>query len=473
MRPDELCLLPASHLAALIRTGELSAREVLSAHLAQVERVNPRVNAIVTLTAERAATEALACDEAQARGQPLGPLHGLPMAHKDLLPTRGIRSTRGSPIFASEVPQVDALIVERMRAAGGVTMGKTNTPEFGAGSHTFNAVFGTTLNPWDTRKTCGGSSGGAAVALATGMVAIADGSDLGGSLRNPGNFNSIVGFRPTLGRVPSWPEVRAWSGLSTLGPMARNVDDVALLLSVIAGPDARAPTARNEAGSLFHPLRERDFAGARIAWSPDLGGLPVDPAVRAVLARALPLVTRLGVHVEAATPDFQGADEAFHALRAYAMTDLAPLLRTQRDRIKQTVIWNVEQGLALTAEDVGRAEAKRTELYHRMRVFLQDHEFLLCPVNQVPPFAIETEYPTEIDGTPMATYIDWMKSCWYITITGHPAISLPAGFTDDGLPVGLQIVGRHGDDLGVLQFARALERLLGVEGRAPGIARLV
>jgi amidase len=471
MRQDELCLLPATRLAALVQARELSARELLAAHLAQVERVNPRVNAIVTLTAERAAAEALACDEAQARGAPLGPLHGLPMAHKDLLPTRGIRSTRGSPIFANEIPQVDALVVERMRAAGGVTMGKTNTPEFGAGSHTFNTVFGTTLNPWDTRKTCGGSSGGAAVALATGMVAIADGSDLGGSLRNPGNFNSIVGFRPTLGRVPNWPEVRGWSGLSTNGPMARNVDDVALLLSVLAGPDPRAPSARNEPGSLFHPLPERDFAGTRVAWSPDLGGLPVDPAVRKVLARALPFVAQLGARVDDATPDFEGADEAFKALRAYAMTDLAPLLRTQRDRIKQTVTWNVEQGLALTAEDIGRAEAKRTELYHRMRVFLQEHDFLLCPVNQVPPFDIDTEYPTEIDGTPMATYIDWMKSCWYITITGHPAISLPAGFTDDGLPVGLQIVGRYGDDLGVLQFARALERLLGVEGRAPPIAR--
>ena len=471
MRDEDLCLLPAHRIAALVRSRECSARDVLQAHLAQVARVNPVLNAIVTLVPERAHAEALACDEAQARGEPLGPLHGLPMAHKDLLPTRGIRSTRGSPIFASEVPQVDALVVERMRRAGGVTLGKTNTPEFGAGSHTFNTVFGTTLNPWDTRRTCGGSSGGAAVALATGMVAVADGSDLGGSLRNPGNFNSIVGFRPTLGRVPNWPEARAWSGLSTNGPMGRNVDDVALLLSVLAGPDPRAPAAHSEPGSLFHPLPERDFAGTRVAWSPDLGGLPVDPAVRAVLARALPVVAQLGAHVDAAEPDFSGADEAFKALRAYAMTDLAPLLRTQRDRIKETVIWNIEQGLALTAEDIGRAEAKRTELYHRMRAFLAVHEFLLCPVNQVPPFPIETEYPTEIDGTPMATYIDWMKSCWYITVTGHPAISLPAGFTDDGLPVGLQVVGRYGDDLGVLQFARALERLLGVEGRAPPIAR--
>ena len=467
MQPHELCSLPATRIATLIRTQELSARDVLSAHLQQIERLNPRVNAIVTLTAERAMADALACDERQARGEPMGPLHGLPMAHKDLLPTAGVRSTRGSPIFADDVPKVDALIVQRMKRAGGVTLGKTNTPEFGAGSHTFNAVFGATLNPWDTSKTCGGSSGGAAVALACGMVPIADGSDLGGSLRNPGNFNSVVGFRPTLGRVPAWPELRQWSGLSVLGPMARNVDDVALLLSVIAGPDPLTPAARGEPGHVYSRLPERSFAGARVAWSPDLGGLPVDARVLEVLQRALPAVTRIGAEVVAACPDFSGADEAFKALRAYAMTDLAPLLATQRARMKQTVIWNIEQGLALSALDVGRAEVKRTELYQRMREFMREHEFLLCPVNQVPPFDVGIEYPTEINDVPMHTYIDWMKSCWYITITGHPAVSLPAGFTNEGLPVGLQIVGRYGDDLGVLQMARALERELAVVGRVP------
>lgn len=467
MQPHELCSLPATRLVTLIRARELSAREVLHAHLQQIERLNPRVNAIVTLTAERAMADALACDERQARDEDLGALHGLPMAHKDLLPTAGVRSTRGSPIFANEVPTIDALIVQRMKRAGGVTVGKTNTPEFGAGSHTFNAVFGATLNPWDTTKTCGGSSGGAAVALACGMVPIADGSDLGGSLRNPGNFNSVVGFRPTLGRVPAWPELRQWSGLSALGPMARNVDDVALLLSVIAGPDARTPAARNEPGGTFSPLPERDFSATRVAWSPDLGGLPVDVRVTEVLQRALKAVSRVGAEVVEACPDFTGADEAFKALRAYAMTDLAPLLTTQRAHMKQTVIWNIEQGLALSALDIGKAEVKRTALYQRMREFLVDHAFLLCPVNQVAPFDVGTEYPTEINGVPMHTYIDWMKSCWYITITGHPAVSLPAGFTDAGLPVGLQIVGRYGDDLGVLQFARSLERELGVVGRMP------
>ena len=467
MQPHELCALSAIRITALIRARALSARDVLQAHLQQIERLNPQVNAIVTLTAERAMADALACDELQASGAPLGVLHGLPMAHKDLLPTAGVRSTRGSPIFARDVPSNDALIVQRMKRAGGVTVGKTNTPEFGAGSHTFNAVFGATLNPWDTTKTCGGSSGGAAVALACGMVPIADGSDLGGSLRNPGNFNSVVGFRPTLGSVPAWPELRAWSGLSVLGPMARNVDDVALLLSVIAGPDALAPAARSAPPGAFSPLPERDFRRTRVAWSPDLGDLPVDVRVLDVLQRALPAVTRAGATIVEAGPDFSGADEAFKALRAYAMTDLAPLLRTHREHIKQTVIWNIEQGLALSAMDIGKAEAKRTELYHRMREFLTEHEFLLCPVNQVPPFDVGTEFPTHINGVQMQTYIDWMKSCWYITITGHPAISLPAGFTADGLPVGLQIVGRYGDDLGVLQFARALERELGVLGRMP------
>ena len=356
MQPHELCMQPALRIAALIRAREVSARDVLAAHLQQIERLNPQLNAIVTLTAERAMADALARDELQARGEPLGALHGLPMAHKDLLPTAGVRSTRGSPIFADEVPTTDALIVQRMKRAGGVTLGKTNTPEFGAGSHTFNAIFGATLNPWDTTKTCGGSSGGAAVALACGMVPLADGSDLGGSLRNPGNFNSVVGFRPTLGRVPAWPEQRAWSGLSVLGPLARNVDDAALLLSVIAGPHGLAPAARAEPGSTFSPLPERDFSGMRVAWSPDLGGLPVDDQVLSVLNHALPAVERAGGRIAEACPDFSGADEAFKALRAYAMTDLAPLLRTQRERMKQTVIWNIEQGLALSALDIGRAE---------------------------------------------------------------------------------------------------------------------
>ena len=441
----------------------------MQAHLRQIERVNHIVNAIVTYAPEPALAAALAADERQAHGAPLGVLHGLPVAHKDLVETRGMRTTRGSPLFANWVPSVDALIVQRLRAAGAIAVGKTNTPEFGAGSHTFNAVFGATRNPWDLSRTCGGSSGGAAVALACGMVPIADGSDLGGSLRNPGNFNNVVGFRPTLGRVPAWPSARAWSGMSTLGPMARNVEDAALMLSVVAGADPRAPAALTDSPDRFRDPLERDFRGARLAWSPDLGGLPVDPRVGAVLATALPAFTGFGCSVEEAAPDFTHADDSFKALRAYAMTDLAPLLERQRDRIKATVAWNIEAGLRLTALDVGTAEARRTELYHRMRMFLETYEFLICPVNQVPPFPLTVEYPREIGAETMHTYIDWMKSCYFITVTGHPAISVPAGFTSDGLPVGVQIVGRFGDDFGVLQLAYAFQQATGFGKLRPPI----
>ena len=477
MQPNELCFLSATELARRVRSKELSAREVTQAHVNQIERVNHKVNAIVTYAPEQALAAALAADERQANGAELGVLHGLPVAHKDLVETKGMRTTLGSPLFADWRPDFDALIVERLRQAGAITLGKTNTPEFGAGSHTFNTVFGATLNPWDVTKTCGGSSGGAAVTLACGMAPIADGSDLGGSLRNPGNFNNIVGFRPSLGRVPAWPNARAWSGMSTLGPMARSVADVALMLSVIARPDARAPAAMYEgrhdaerdSGALFRAPLERDFTGARVAWSADLGCLPIDPRVARVLESALPAFAAIGCSMDAATPDFAGADATFKTLRAFAMTGRAALLATHREQIKATVIWNIEAGLKLSALDVGNAEAMRTQLYDRMRAFLDRYEFLICPVNQVPPFDVTTEYPVQIAGEAMHTYIDWMKSCYFITVTGHPAISVPAGFTTDGLPVGVQIVGRFGDDLGVLQLAHAFEQATRFGARRPPV----
>jgi amidase len=286
MSATELCFTPATELARLIRAKQVSAVEAMQAHLGQIERVNPQVNAIVTLLPERALEGARAADAALARGEPVGPLHGLPIAHKDLVPTAGIRTTWGSPIYADHVPEVDALIVQRLRAAGAITIGKTNTPEFGAGSQTFNAVFGETRNPYDLSKTCGGSSGGAGAALACGMLPIADGSDLGGSLRNPGNFNNVVGLRPSPGRVPAWPTPLPWQPFSVLGPMARTVADVALLLSAIAGPDDRHPISIAEPGVGFRQPLGRDFHGVRVAWAPALGGLPVDPRVTAVLEAA-------------------------------------------------------------------------------------------------------------------------------------------------------------------------------------------
>ena len=474
MRRAEICFLEATELARLIRARELSAEETMAACLEQIGRTNPHVNAIVTLAAEGAMRDARAADErlteALARGEDVGPLHGLPVAHKDLAPTRGIRTTFGSLIYEHFVPDKDALIVERLRRVGAITVGKTNTPELGAGSQTYNEVFGETLNPYDTTRTCGGSSGGAAVALACGMVLLADGSDMGGSLRNPASFCNVVGFRPSLGRVPSWPTQAAWSSLSTEGPMARTVRDSALMLAAISGRDPRSPLAVSEPGRDFLRPLERDFSGARVAWSRDLGGLPVDARVRAVLDEQRHVFEDLGCLVEDDEPDFTGADEVFKTLRAWHFElNFGELLEEHRDRMKDTVVWNIEQGLGLSGPDVGRAERGRTELYHRVRTFMERYDFLVAPVSQVPPFDVKQRYVTEIDGVEMETYIDWMKSCYYVTVTGLPAISVPCGFTPEGLPVGVQIVGRPRDDLGVLQIAYAFEQATGFGKRRPPV----
>jgi amidase len=469
----DICFMTAIDLARALRARELSAVEVMQAHLQQIEAVNPEVNAIVTLTAETALAEAKAADQRLARGEAAGPLHGLPVAHKDLFPTRGVRTTFGSPAYRDYVPDADALPVERLKLAGAITVGKTNTPEFGAGGQTFNAVFGATLNPYDPTRTCGGSSGGAAVALACGMVPLADGTDLGGSLRNPANFCNVVGLRPSPGRVPTWPDQLAWYPFTVAGPMARTVADCALLLSVLAGPDDRSPIALETPGSAFAAPLERDFRGVRVAWSRDLGGLPVDPRVAEVLQGQRDVFEQLGCRVEEAEPDLADADEVFRLWRAWRMElRVGDLLDRRRELLKEAVIWNAEQGRAISGPQLARAEARHTALYHRMREFMRRHEFLVLPVNSVPPFPVTQEYPPEIAGVPSATYIDWMKTCYFITVTGHPAISVPCGFTGEGLPVGIQIVGRHRDDFGVLQLAHAFEQATGVGRRRPPLAAL-
>ena len=469
-KTTDLCFCTATELARLIATKQLSAREVMEAHLAQIDRVNPRVNAIVTLLADGAIEQAAEADERQAQGEPLGPLHGLPIAHKDLVLTKGIRTTFGSPIYRDFVPDKDALIVERLKNAGAITIGKTNTPEFGAGSQTFNPVFGQTLNPYDTTKTCGGSSGGAAVALACGMLPIADGSDTGGSLRNPANFCNVVGFRTSPGRVPVYPTELGWFPISVQGPMARTVEDTALMLCVLAGPDPRVPISLAEPGSSFRGSLERDFRGVRVAWSRDLGMFPVDEAVAGALESQLDAFARVGCTLDHAHPDFRDADSCFKTLRAWAFeSQFTPLLEEHRDKIKETIIWNVEAGQQQSGPDVARAERLRTALFHRVREFMDDYEFLVLPVSQVAPFDVETPYITEINGQEMETYIDWMMSCYFITVTGLPALSLPLGFTDDGLPVGLQIVGRHQDDFGVLQLAYAIQQATSTWQRRPAV----
>ena len=468
MSNSEICFMTATELARLVRAKELSATEVLEAHLIQIEQVNPKVNAIVTLLPDQALAQAKMLDETSARGAEFGPLHGLPIAHKDLVPTRGIRTTHGSPIFRDFVPDHDALIVERLKRAGAITFGKTNTPEFGAGSQTYNEVFGETLNPYDLSKTCGGSSGGAAVALACGMQPIADGSDMGGSLRNPAGFCNVVGFRTSPGRVPVWPAELGWFSISVQGPMARTVQDVALMLSVIAGPDPRSPIAIAEPGEIFRRPLTRDFKGVPIAWSQDLGGLPVDPRVTAVIDAQRHVFDSLGCVVHDSDPDMSSADEIFKVWRAWRF-ELAygELIESHRDQIKETVVWNAEQGTTLTGPRIARVERQRTELYHCVREFMETHEFLILPVSQVPPFDVKQRHVTEINGVEMETYIDWMKSCYYISVLGLPAISVPCGFTPEGLPVGLQIVGRHQDDWGVLQLAFAFERATGFWKQRP------
>jgi amidase len=465
---SELCFTAPRRLARMLRNRQVSATELMRAFIAQIERINPQVNAIVTFLPEQALKAARALER---RNKFARPLDGLPIAYKDLLPTKGIRTTFGSTLYADHVPVQDHSLVERLCAAGAITLGKTNTPEFGAGSHTFNAVFGATRNPYDLSKTCGGSSGGAAVSVACGMLPFADGSDLAASLRNPGNFCNVVGFRPTPGRVPSWPAPNGWDTLSTLGPIARTVEDTAFLLCAMAGPDPRAPASMAEPGTMFGRSLKRDFRRTRIAWSRDLGGLPVEPGVTAVLDPQRTVFRDLGCIVEEAEPDLSPATEAFHTLRALGFLQrYGSLLKEHRGKLKETVIWNIEQGLRLTPEQITRGQALRTEVFHRLRAFLERYEFLLCPVNQVLPFAIDLEYPTEIAGVKMENYIDWMKSCYYISVASHPAISVPAGFSEHGLPAGLQIVGRYRDDFGVLQLAHAFEQQTKYGQRRPPLA---
>ena len=406
---DELCDLSAVDLAARIRTGQVSARDVMAAHLARIERINAKVNAIVTLVAERAMADAARADEAQARKTSLGPLHGLPVAHKDLVDTAGIRTTRGSPFYRDRVPPRDALIVSRIRAAGAVTLGKTNTPEFGAGSQTFNTVFGATRNPYDLNKTCGGSSGGAAVALACGMVPIADGSDAGGSLRNPAAFCNVVGIRPSPGRVPA--DSGSWSPLAVLGPMARSVADLALFLSAIAGPDPRSPLSIVEDGARFRGPLERSFKGTRVAWWRGLGGIPVEPEIRRVVDGNRRVFEQLGCTVEEAEPDFTGIDEAFKTLRFTGnYPQYAPLVRERPEWVKDTIKFEVAEAERLTGAHIGRALSRQAQAHEQSRQFFEKYEYFVLPVTQVAPFDVTTPYPTEIAGTRMGDYLDWMRS---------------------------------------------------------------
>ncbi|MEV0596487.1 amidase [Nonomuraea cavernae] len=444
---SELCYLTAAEMARLVRTRQISAVELLEAHLDRIERVNPRVNAIVTLVAEQALDAAKAAD---AR-EPEGPLHGVPVAHKDLASTAGIRTTYGSPLYSGNVPDKDDLIVERLRRAGAITVGKTNTPEFGTGSHTVNEVFGATRNPYDLSRSAGGSSGGAAAALAAGMVPLADGSDMGGSLRNPASFCNVAGLRPTPGRVPAPSEIAAWYTLSVPGPMARTVEDLTLMLEAVAGFDPRSPYSITEG---FRRDPEQGVAGLRVAWSPDLGGLPVDPETAAVTATAPGVFERLGARVEQVDLDLSDADDAFRVYRAWFYA----LSFGELDGLGPNTAWNVEQGRQVTGADLARAERLRSGLYQRMAGFFDTYDVLIAPVSQVPPFPVEQPHVSEINGVRLPDYLSWMRSAYWISVLHAPAASVPAGFTPSGLPVGVQIVGRPFADATVLRVAHAFEQ---------------
>jgi len=467
----DLCFSSARDLAALIQQRKASAREVMTAHLDQIRRVNPTVNAIVAKLADEECLKlAETADRRPIRGETRGPLYGLPIAFKDLEAAVGFPYTQGSPIFKDRMPTADTVLVERLRKAGAIPIGKTNAPEFGLGSHTYNSVYGTTLNPWNTKKTAGGSSGGAGVALATGMLPIADGSDLGGSLRNPGNYNSIIGFRPSVGLVPTAPTQLPFLGFAVKGPLGRSVADVAFLLAVMAGADARDPGCYPSEPSAFMKPLDRNFKDVRVAWCPDLGGLPLHHDVRAVLNAQRKTFETLGCVVEDAVPDFRDADEIFLTIRKWrSWVLLGSLLETHRDQLKSDAVWEIEGGAALTTADLTRAFVKHSELLDRIRDFQQKYAFLVCAVNQVPPFDADIDWPHEIEGVKMENYIAWMKSAYWITTTFCPAISVPAGFTPDGLPVGVQIVGRYRDDFGVLQLGHAFEQATQVGRKHPPI----
>jgi amidase len=465
---DEICFMRAVDLVDAIRGKKVSAREVMQAHLKQIHQVNARVNAMVTMVDEdQLMAQAAAADEALAKGKWLGPLHGLPVAVKDLHETRGIRTTFGSPLHKDYVPDFDCRVVQREKEAGAIVLGKSNVPELGLGSQTFNPIFGPTHNPYDTTKTCGGSTGGGVVAVACGMAPLADGSDMGGSLRNPPNFCNMVGIRTSPGRVPNVPTNLGWFTLSVPGPVARNVTDCAYFLSVLAGYDQHSPISIDQPGAPFAQPLGRSFKGVRVAMFKDMG-LPWDPEVKSAVQAQRKVFEDLGCIVEDAEPDFSDANEAFLAWRHWSVElGFGDLLATHGDQLNEYVHWHVEEGRKLTGPYLSRIEAKRTALYQRLCDFKGEYEFFVLPVNQVLPFDVNTHYPTEIAGVKMENYLAWMKSAYYISAAGNPAMSVPCAFSSSGLPIGIQIVGRHHDDWGVLQLGYAFEQATGVGKRRP------
>ena len=467
---DDICFMNAVDMAVLLRTKKLSAREVMKAHLKQIANINSKVNALVTLVPEdQLMTQALAADELIATGKSTGSLHGLPLAVKDLRETKDIRTTYGSPLYKDYIPKEDDLIVKRQKNSGAIVIGKSNVPELGLGSQTFNPIFGPTLNPYDLSKTCGGSTGGGAVALACGMVPLADGSDTGGSLRNPASFCNVVGLRTSPGRVPI-PNARlAWGILSVQGPMARTVSDCSLLLSAQAGPDNRSPLSIMENPEQFLKPLARNFKGVKIAFIKDFG-LPWETEVIESVKAQWKVFESLGCIVEEAEPDMTDANECFDNFRHWQTeVQYGDLSEESKEKLHDYARWHITEGRKLTGPYLSRLEAKRSALYRRVQKFLEKYEYLILPVSQVLPFNINTPYPTKINGVEMLTYIDWMRSSYYISVVGNPALSVPCAFSKSGLPIGLQIVGRYNADFSVLQMGFAFEQATNLGKQRPKV----
>ena len=471
MKPTDLCFWSAGEIADAVKKKKLSPVEVVDAVLARIEKINPKVNAYCTVVPEMARKAAKKAEMEVRRGKKVGPLHGVPVSIKDLTSTAGIRTTWGSKIYEHFVPEEDALSVQRLKAAGAILVGKTNTPEFGAGANTYNDVFGATRNPWKLSHTCGGSSGGAAVALACGLGPLATGSDLGGSLRIPASFCGVVGFRTSPGLIPIYPSAVGWDTLAVEGPMARTVGDTALMLSVMAGPDDRSPISFPvDPRQFLAAVKRPKIRGLRVAWSPDLKVSPVDHEVERVAAAAVRNFTDLGCTVEPAEPDFSGVQQIIHVTRALRMVTLhSEKLERWRNQMNPNLVWNIEQGFPLTAKQIGEADQERTALYHRVRQFFEKYDLLLTPTVAVPPFLQEMIYPKEINGKPVKNYQEWLYLTYAVTITGLPVISVPCGFTSEGLPVGLQIVGRRLAEATVLKAAAAFEETAPWKDKKPPV----
>ena len=461
----EPCDLTALEARRLIGRRALSPVELLESCLARIGAVDHAVNAMVALDTDRARAAARQAEAAAMAGDPLPPLHGLPVGIKDLEETTGLRTTHGSQIFRDHVPEHDCGMVAKLRAAGGIVIGKTNTPEFGAGANTRNAVYGATGNPFDPARSAAGSSGGSAVALATGMAPLCTGSDMAGSLRNPAAYCGIVGFRPSPGLVPAEKRPQGWSILGVLGPMARTVPDLALMLSVMASDDARDPLAytihgrvgRAEPG-LFHPVVPADLAPLRLALSEDLGEAPVERSVREAFRKVAAALRPMFARSAEAHPDCAGADEAFQVLRASAyLSAHLEKVRTRPQDVGPNVTGNIEEGLRYTLEDHARAASAQTALYRRFQDFFGDHDVLVTPAITVSPRPWRELFPREIDGVATRSYVHWLALAYYVTLAGHPALSLPVGVDAKGMPFGLQIVGPRGGDALVLSVAAAIE----------------